>query len=135
MTTTAVGEHEIPDIDITGAIEYRFTHGEYRILPFETPDHLDGHVGFREEGIFYETVSRVDRLFAAKIDNQNVVVKAAGLLHLGTELVLVLKIELHPFGNIRERENIVDIVVRTVFDQIHHQLIVADTEIPKPSES
>lgn len=80
----------------------------------------------------HEAICAPDNIFIAQIQNHQLVVHRRATFDLFHSFGLLLEIQIHALLHVRQLQNILDKIRATVFNELHHQLIVAD---PKPAET
>lgn len=137
MSPAAILKHQVTNVGFAGAVEDRFSDGENRILLLKPPHDVDGDVGFGVKGIDHESIDRINGLFGAQVQHNDVI----GLGGAADDLILgggfMLEEKLDTLVDIGQLEDRFDIVAKlaAITDQIHHQSIVADAEIAKTAEA
>ena len=97
----------------------------------DVPD--DGDVG--EERVNYEPVAGVDGFLLAQVQNNQVLMDGGATLDLFGELFLLLEIEVHPFFDVGQFEDLVDVMIVAALDQFHHQFVIGNAEAPEPAQA
>ena len=78
----------------------------------------------RPKRIDHETVARVDGLKVSQIYDGHLSDYLCDLLKLGHKKLLLCKVHIDSFLNIRKSQNIFDGMIHAVVDELHHKSIV-----------
>src|SRR5262249_54484373 len=95
---------------------------------------MHGNTALGKQSVDHESVARIDDLLTAEIQHDKIFVDAGAAQDLLTKLRLVLEVQVHALLDIRQSENFVYRMISTVVDQRHHQFVVGNTELPKPTK-
>ena len=77
----------------------------------------------------------MDDLLVAQVDDHDAAADGAAALELGHERLGLLVVEVDPLPDVRELEDLVDVVALAGLDELQHQLVVGDPEVaeaPQP---
>src|SRR3954468_163490 len=135
VAAAAVGEHQLADVDLAGAVEDRLAHGEDGVLLLEAPEHVHREVALREQGVQREAVGGVDDVLVAKVEDHQVAVDGRAAADLCDGLLGVLVVELHALGDVGRLEDLLDGHLGARVDELHHQLVVGDAELAEATEA
>src|SRR3954447_4571430 len=129
VAAAAVGEHQLADVDLAGAVEDRLAHGEDGGLLLEAPEHVHREVALREQGVQREAVGRVDDVLVAQVEDHQVAVDGRAAADLRDGLLGVLVVELDALLDVGRLEDLLDGHLGARVDELHHQLVVGDAEL------
>src|SRR5712691_2272228 len=132
MSAAAIRKTDRPDINRRGSVDGRLAYGKNGVLPFDAPEYMHGDTALGKQSVDHESVARIDDLLIAEIQDDKIFVNAGAAEDLLTKLRLVLQVKVHALFDIRQSENFFDRMISTVVDQRHHQLVIGNTELPKP---
>ena len=99
----------------------------WRCLP---PQHVGRHQALGEQGVDHEAVAGMDDGLAAQVDHGHGAAQGGAAPELGDEGLVLGRVEVDPLLHVRQPENLVDAVALAGVDQLHHQLVVGDPELP-----
>ena len=135
VAATAVFEHQIADVGLAAAVEDGLAGGKHGVLLLHTPHHMDGDVGRGEQRVNHEAVDRPDGFFSAQVQHHQVAVLGGAAQDLLFGAGGVVKVERDALLHIGQGQDLRDGVVAAVFDEVHHQLVVADAEFAKAPQA
>ena len=96
---------------------------------------MNGNIGVGEQGVNHETVDRENRLFVAQVQQRQVAMQRGAALDLLLGLGGVVEVQRDALHHVGQGQHFLYGVVAHVFDQVHHQLVVADPELAKAPEA
>ena len=96
---------------------------------------MDGYLDFRMHRVYHETVSGVDRLFFPEINHDDFIIDLSNPCKLLLEELLLFKVQVHALLYIRQFKDFLYGMVDAVIDQLHHQIVIRDTESAETSQA
>jgi hypothetical protein len=135
VAPAAVGEHQRADVDRAGAVDDRLAHREDGVLPAQAPEDVDGDRALRVQRVDHEAVGGVDDLLAAQVEHHDRAVDGGAAPDLLGGPVGVGAVELDALGDVRAREDLLDALLGARVDELHHELVVGDPEVPEAPQA
>ena len=135
VSAAAVLEAELADVDVGALVDDGLADHDGGVLLAEAPGHMDGDLRLGIEGVDHEAVAGVDDLLVSQIQHDHLVIDLGDAQQLRLERLGFFEIEVHALLDIRQLQDLVDIVVEAVVYELHHQLIVGDAEIVEAAEA
>ena len=135
MAAAAVLQAQLADIDGGRLVHDGLADHHGGVLLAEAPGDVHGDLGLGIEGVDHEAVARVDDLLVAQVQHDHLVVKHGDALELLHEHLGLLEVQVHALLDVRQGQDLVDVVLHAEADQLHHQVIVGDAELAEAAQA
>ena len=135
VATATVGEHQPADVECRRAVDDRAADREHRVLPAQAPDHVHGDGALGMQRVDHEAVGRVDDLLVAEVEHDHAAVHRRAAQDLLLCRHGVLAVQRDALGDVRVLEDLLDAALEAEVDQLHHQLVVGDAELPEAAQT
>ena len=96
---------------------------------------MDGNINLRIQGINHKSVAGVNGFFVAQVDMGGGFVNPRASFQLFDKFVFVFKVQINAFFNVFVLQDFVNAVSPAQIHQFHHQRIIGNAEIFKPSQA
>ena len=135
MTAAAVFEHELSDVNIARAVEYRITYRRRTALSALSRNYPRRNVLLGIKAVYHEAIARIYRINAAQIAYYNVALYDRMRVYHFLEKLGLLVVHLDTLLYVGHIENFLRSHSAAADKQLFHELIIAYRKVAEASQS